>query len=78
MACCEDCGIMVGFLTKLKFPEKFSGVSLSTITISFVSVRIPLDLSILHIMFLFPAGLPSLSHNIQHLYTMYADAICKY
>ena len=78
MAFCEDCGIMVGFLTKQKFPEKFSGISLSTMTISLVSVRISLDLSILHIMLLFPAGLPSLNHNFQHLYTMYADAICKY
>ena len=78
MAFFEDCGNMVGFSTKLKFPEKFSGVSLSTITISLVSVRIKLDLSILHIMFLFPAGVPSLNRNIQHLYTMCADTICKY
>jgi hypothetical protein len=78
VAFCEDCGIVVGFLTKVKFPEKFSGVSLSTMTISFVRFRISLDLSILHIMLLFPAGLPSLNHNFQHLYTMYADAICKY
>jgi len=61
-----DSGLMVGLLTKLNIPELFSGVSLSTVTISLVSVRIPLDWPILHVMVFIPAGLASLKGNIQH------------
>jgi hypothetical protein len=69
---------MVGFLTNLNIPEQISGVSLSTVTISLVSVRILSDFSILHIMDFIPAGLASLNHNIQHLCTMHAVGIGKY